>query len=110
MSEKRSHRWRASVLGAPILTLALGLTACSSFDSSGGGESLIKDFVKKHGNNVAVKSVSCPNVSEKKGGTYACKLTLRRASTGQEVKYNATVHMNGGGKVEITSADFQQVG
>jgi hypothetical protein len=110
MTETRSHGWRTSIVCVPVLTIALGLSACSSFDSSGGGESLIKDFVKKHGNGVAVKAVSCPNVSEKKGATYTCNLTLHRTSTGQDVKYTAKIHMDGGGKIETTSSDFQRVG
>lgn len=110
MTPSSRPRRRAYLVLAPLLVFALGLSACSSFDSSGGGESLIRDFVKKHGNGVTVKTVSCPSVSEKKGGTYNCNLTLHRTATGQNIKYTATIHMDGGGKVELTSADFQQVG
>jgi hypothetical protein len=100
-------RWRRPGTAAVCaLTCALGLTACGGFDSAASGEHLIKDYVKKFGQNkVTVKSVSCPGgVKQKTGGTYDCKVVLHDTTTNSDHSGTITIHMIAGDKVEITGS------
>jgi hypothetical protein len=93
---------RSIVVCVSMLILVLALSACGSFDSAASGEHLIKDYVKKFGQNkVSVKSVSCPSgVKQKVGNTYDCRVTLHDKPSNRDSSGSITIHMAAGNKVE----------
>jgi hypothetical protein len=88
------------------LLVALGLSACGSFDSAASGQNLIKDYIKKRGQGrVTLKSVSCPSgVKQQVGGSYNCKVTLHLVSNNSDHTGTITIHMASGNKVVIEGA------
>jgi len=100
-----SSRFRrpTAAICAGGLTLALGLSACGSFDSSASGQNLIKDYIKKRGQGrVTLKAVSCPSgVKQQVGKSFDCKVVLHLISTNADHAGTITVHMDSGNKVVI---------
>jgi hypothetical protein len=101
-SRPRSARALAAVTALSAIPL---LSGCGTFDSSGGGEKLVRDYIKKaeakSGHKFTVKSVHCPSVKEHKGGAFDCSLTVFDATVNRTGTGTVTLHMLGGGKVEI---------
>jgi hypothetical protein len=99
----RLSRRASGLTAVASLACVVGLSACGGFDSAASGEHLIKSYVSKFGQGkVAVKSASCPGgVSEKVGGTYACKVVLHDNTTGTDHSGTITIHIASGNKVEI---------
>jgi hypothetical protein len=96
------HRQAAATCAAGLV-LAVGLSSCGSFDSKASGENLIRDYVKKRGQNrVTLKSVKCPSgVKQHVGSSYACQVVLHLTATNTDSTGTITVHIASGNKVLI---------
>jgi hypothetical protein len=106
MAQKSTRRTPAS-LGVLLVTAAIGLSACGGFDSAGSGKSVITDFVHKNARKgITIKALTCPSgVKQTVGTSYVCQLTLHNASGAPDQKYNVTVHIVTGNKVEVGRSD-----